>query len=255
MKEISEKFVADEVDLIFTITHGAALTAKAATQGMDIPVVFAVAMAEGGDLVESVREPGGNITGVRFPGADLTVKRFEFLLDMAPQTKRVWLTYLANYGAATSALEALRPVASSAGVTLIEVPITSVEDIAADLQARAESGDIDMDAILIMPEPVSQSPPGWAAISAFAAEHKLPVAGSAAFEADQGAIFSYISDNFETGELAAPLADKIFKGTPAGTIPVVTPESYLRLNYKLAQEIGLTVPEGLLSLATEVIRE
>jgi putative ABC transport system substrate-binding protein len=55
------------------------------------------------------------------------------------------------------------------------------------------------------------------------------------------------------GELAASLADKIFRGTPAGTIPVVTPEDHLRLNYKAAQELGLTVPEGLLSLATEII--
>ena len=255
MKEISEKFVADEVDLILAITNGAALTAKAAIEGTDIPVVFAVAQTEGGELVASVREPGGNITGVRYPGSDMAVKRFEFLFELAPQTKRIWLTYLANYGAALSALEALRPVASSASVTLVEVPITSVEDIAADLQARAESGDIGFDAILIMPEPISQSPPGWAAISAFAAEHKLPIAGSAAFEADQGAIFSYNVDNYETGELAAPLADKIFKGTPAGTIPVVTPEAYLRLNYKLAQELGLTVSKGLLSLATEIIRE
>ena len=47
MKEISEKFVADEVDLILAITNGAALTAKAATEGTDIPVVFAVAQTEG----------------------------------------------------------------------------------------------------------------------------------------------------------------------------------------------------------------
>ena len=124
MKEISEKFVADEVDLILAITNGAALTAKAATEGTDIPVVFAIAQTEGGELVASVREPGGNITGVRYPGSDLAVKRFEFLLDLAPQTKRIWLTYLANYGAALSALEALRPVASSASVTLVKVPIT-----------------------------------------------------------------------------------------------------------------------------------
>jgi hypothetical protein len=41
---------------------------------------------------------------------------------------------------------------------------------------------------------------------------------------------------------------------PAGTIPLVTPEAHLRINYKTAQELGLNVPEGLLSRADEIIR-
>jgi putative ABC transport system substrate-binding protein len=249
-----EKFVSDKVDLIFAFPTEPAVAAKAATLGTDIPVVFAFANLEGVDLVKSVREPGGNITGVRYPGPDLAVKRFEFLCELMPNLKRLWITYDANYPATKSALEALRPAASSKGVTLVEVPVTSVADIQADLQARAELADIGMDAILIMPEVISQSPDGWAAISKFASEHKVPIAGSAGFEADAGAIFSHIPDNVETGKLAAPLADKILKGTPAGNIPVVTPESHLRINYALAQELGLAVPEGLLSQAAEIIR-
>jgi putative tryptophan/tyrosine transport system substrate-binding protein len=56
------------------------------------------------------------------------------------------------------------------------------------------------------------------------------------------------------GELAAPLADKILKGAPAGTTPVVTPEQTLTINNKVAEQLGLTVPEGLLSMANEIIR-
>lgn len=253
-QQILEKFVADKVDLMFVFPTDSAVAAKAATQGTNIPVVFAFANLEGVNLVENVRQPGGNITGVRYPGPDLAVKRFEFLRELMPQLKRLWITFDANYPATQSALDALRPAALSAGVTLVEVPVTSVADIQADLQARAQLSDIGMDAILIMPEVLSQSPDGWAVISQFAMEHKVPIAGSAGFEADSGAVFSYIPDNVETGRLAAPLADKILKGTPAGSIPVVTPESRLRLNYKLAQALGLTVTEALLRQASEVIR-
>ena len=49
--------------------------------------------------------------------------------------------------------------------------------------------------------------------------------------------------------LAAP---KVLIGSPVGTIPVVTPESYF-LNYRLAQELGLTVPEGMLNQAVDII--
>ena len=69
-----------------------------------------------------------------------------------------------------------------------------------------------------------------------------------------GSVFGLNIDAVNVGKQAAPLADKIFKGIPAGTIPVVSAESYLQINYKLAQELGLTVSEGLLSQAAEIIR-
>ena len=253
-QRILEQFVADEVDLIFAFATEAALTAKAATQGTDIPVVFAHAGLEGNDLVESVRQPGGNVTGTRFPGPGNTVKRFEFLLEIVPQAKRVYVTYNENYPVNQASLEALRPAASSLGITLVEDPLTGVEEIQANLQARAASDDIGMDAILIMPDDLFQSPVGWPLITAFAAEHNVPIGGAAPFTADTGALFSYVPDFFEVGQLAAPLADKVLKGTPAGTIPVSTPEDRLRLNYKQAQELGLMVPESLLSRATEIMR-
>ena len=253
-ERIVKQFVTDKVDLIFTFATEAAISAKTGTAGTDVPVVFAFAVLEGNDLIESVRQPGGNITGVRFPGPELSVKRFEILHKLAPQAKRVGIIYNSNYPANKSQLEALHPAASAVGITLVEIPVKSVADIEADLQARAAAIDIGLDAILIITDDLSQTPDGWPMISQFAAEHHLPIAGSAAFEADTGAILSYIPDSFETGGLAAPLADKILKGTPVDTIPVITPESRLRLNYALAQELGLTVDEGLLSQATEIIR-
>ena len=253
-ERIVKQFVTDDVDLIFTFATEAAISAKAGTAGTDVPVVFAFAVLEGNQLIENVRQPGGNITGVRFPGPDLSVRRFEILHELAPQAKRVGIIYNANYPANKSQLEALHPAASTVGITLVEIPVNSVADIEADLQARAAATDIGLDAILIITDDLSQTPDGWPLISQFAAEHHLPIAGSAAFEADTGAILSYIPDSFETGGLAAPLADKILKGTPVGSIPVITPESRLRLNYTLAQELGLNVDEGLLSQAVEIIR-
>lgn len=253
-EQIIKKFVADDVDLIFTFATEAALSAKVGTAETDIPVVFAFGTLEGNDLVESVRQPGGNITGVRFPGPDLSVKRLEILHQLAPQAKRIGIIYNLSYPANKSQLEVLRPAAASWGLSLVEVPVTRVVEIQTDLQTRISAADIGLDAILIITDDLSQSPDGWPMISKFAAEHKIPIAGSAAFEADTGAVFSYIPDTIETGKLAAPLADKILRGTSAGTIPVVSPESRLRLNYVVAQGLGLTVPAGLLSQAAEIIR-
>jgi putative ABC transport system substrate-binding protein len=251
---IAEKFVNDKVDLIFTSSTPAALAAKAATQGTDIPVVFTYAATEETNLVESVRQPGGNITGVRYPGPEQISKRLEILLELAPEVKRVWIGYDKNNSNNNQALETLRPAASSLGVTLVEVPAATLEEVEADLAARAAADDLGLDAIILMPDGFNHAPDGLAMYSEFAAEHKVPLGGSFPYTVEQGAVFGNANDLVKVGELAAPLANKILKGTPPGTIPVVTPEQDLWINYKVAQELGLAVPEGLLAMALEVIR-
>jgi len=70
----------------------------------------------------------------------------------------------------------------------------------------------------------------------------------------QGAVFANGPDLVTIGKLAAMSADKVLRGTAAGTIPVVTPDQNLYFNYKLAQGLGLTIPDGLLSQASQIIR-
>jgi putative ABC transport system substrate-binding protein len=252
-KRSAERFVKDKVDLIFAFSTEASITAKAATQRTDIPVVFGMAGIEGNNLVNSVHHPGGNITGVRYTGPQNTIKRFEILHELVPNIKRLYVTYNINYPANKASLEVLRPVVASMGIRLVENPVTNLEELQADLQTRSASKDVGIDAILIMPDDLSQSPEGFDAIVKFANKHKLPIGGGANFTADLGATFSFVPDFFEIGKMAANLTDKILKGTPAGTIMVVTARDRLRLNYKVIQELQITVPEGLLSRADEII--
>jgi len=249
-----KQFVTDKIDLLFVFPTGSVVAAKAATQGTEIPIVFAMTFIEESGLIKSIRQPGGNITGVRAPGPEEILKRFEYLHELVPQAKRFYLTYDPNYPANQSAIKVLRPLASSLDITLVESLASSSEDIRADLQKRSDSKDIGIDAILIMPDPLSHSPSSWLLISQFADKHRLPIGGGASFVADSGAVFSYVSDYVEIGKLAAISSDKILRGTPAGKIPVSTPVQSLRLNYKQAQKLGLTVPNSLLYLSTEIIR-
>jgi putative ABC transport system substrate-binding protein len=252
-QRLAKQLVDDKVDLIFTFPALETVAARAATQGTNTPVVFAYAQVEGTDLVKSVREPGGNLTGVRYPGPELVSRRLEILHEIAPQVKRIWIGYDKNNANIPPALEALRPTASSLGMTLVEVPATTLEELEADLAARAKSADLGLDAILTMPDSLNTSSAGTAMLSKFAAEHQVPMAGGLASQV-QGALFVNGTNFTNVGELAAPLADKILKGTPAGTIPVVTPEQELYFNLKVAQGVGLTVPEGLLKQAKEIVR-
>ncbi len=253
-QSILQKFVADRVDLIFVFPTEASLEAKAATQGTDIPVLFDFALIEGMGLVQNVREPGGNITGVRYPGPDIALRRFEIMRELAPEAKRMWIPYQRGYPIVGPQLEVLYPAAQAAGITLIEAPADNAAELEAELQARAQSADLGLDAILFLAEPLAVTPDAFAVMGRFAAEHKIPIGGALMEAGGYGSIFGVNVDIISSGKQAAPLADKILKGTPAGSIPVVSAENFLQISYKVAQELGMGVPEGLLTQADEIIR-
>jgi putative tryptophan/tyrosine transport system substrate-binding protein len=253
-EKILRQFIEDKSDLILTFPTEVSMAAKAATQGTNVPVIFAIANIESTDLVDSVIKPGGQITGVRFPGPDLAIKRFEVMRELVPKAKRMWVPYQRGYPIISSQMKVLYPVAEAAGITLIEFPADNAAEIRAELDARQRSNNIDFDAIFFIPEPISCTDDAFAVMCNFAYEQKIPIGGILMQAGNRGSIFGINVNIRKTGEQAAVLADKILNGTLAGTIPVLSSESYLEINYKVAQELGVPVPEGLLSRADRIIR-
>jgi putative tryptophan/tyrosine transport system substrate-binding protein len=253
-RSILDQFVEDDVDLILVFPTEATMEAKAATAGTDIPVLFSFALIEGMGIVDSVREPGGNVTGVRYPGPDIAVKRLEIMREIMPEATRMLVPYQRGYPIVEPQLEALRPAAEAAGVTLIEVPAADEAELETALQAQVQSGSVDIDAILFVAEPLTVTPGPFAVIGKFADEHGIPVGGALMMVEGYESIFGVNVQSFSSGKLAAPLADKILRGTPVGEIPVVSAEHFIQINYTAAQKLGLTVPESLLREADEVIR-
>lgn len=250
-----QKFVDEKVDLIVTFPTEASVEAKKVAKDSGIPVLFTNTSLDGVQLVDNVRKPGGNITGVQFPTADNAVQKFEILHELAPKAKTVWVGYLNGYPTIPEELRRLRPAAKNYGVTLIEFPASSMSDIKAEFDRRERSGAIGIDAILNIPEPLTAAPDVYKLMSDFAVKHNLAMGGFLnTSDADGASLFGYTPDPVEVGMQASLLADKIFKGTPAGSIPVVSSENYLTLNYRKANKMGLTINEALLSRAKSIIR-
>ena len=253
-RSVAEKFVTDQVDLIFVFPTEASMEVKAATQGTNIPVIFDLAFTdvEGINLIDSIREPGGNITGVRFPSTEIASKRLQILLELVPDAKQVFVPYFEGYPNVPGQLDAIDTLAESAGVTLVKFGTTSPEDLQAELDRQAASGELD--AILLIAEPVSGNPAFFTLLGKYSYEHKIPVGGTLISVDGYSTIFGLLPQAYQTGEYAAVMADKIFNGTPAGTIPVITADSLFQIQVAAAQELGVTVPDGLLKQADEIIR-
>lgn len=253
-ERILRKFVADRVDVILALPSEVAVAAKAATRGTDIPVVFCQTNIEGTGLIESVPVPGGNITGVRYPGPDLALKRFEVLHELAPHARRMWVPYSANVLIVPPQLEALRPAAAEAGVTLVETPAENGDELVADLERRSRAADIGIDAVLFISEPLARTPAVFPKIGKFASEHRIPVGGVLYSLEGYSTLFGVATNNLEVGKMAALQVHKVLQGIHPGTIPVVSAESFFQINGRVAEELGLSIPEGLLKQANEVIR-
>jgi putative ABC transport system substrate-binding protein len=249
-QSILKKFIEDDVDLILVFPTEASIEAKAATEGTDIPVVFAFALIEDMGIVDSVREPGGNVTGVRYPGPDIALKRFEIMREVVPDATKMLVPYQKGYPIVEPQMEALRPEAEKVGISLIEVPAVDADDLRSALE---EYADEDIGAVFFVAEPLAVTPDAFVVICEFGQEHNIPVGGAFIVVDEYESLFGVNVDTFSSGRAAAPLADKIFKGTPAGTIPVVSAESFFQFNFKESERLGLEVPKDVLLQADEVI--
>jgi putative ABC transport system substrate-binding protein len=88
----------------------------------------------------------------------------------------------------------------------------------------------------------------------YAEEHRLPAIYEYARLAHDGGLMAYGPDEDAIFDRAAGLADRILKGAKPADLPLELPTRFLfAINLKTAKAIGLTIPEGILVRADDVI--
>jgi putative ABC transport system substrate-binding protein len=249
-----QDFVDQDVDLIFVFPTEPTVLAKEITAGTDIPVVFTNAWIDGLGIVDSIREPGGNLTGARYP-TDIPVGRFEVMMQLVPDAKRILIPYIDGYPISQPQLDAIAPVAEARGVTIVPLPVTTTEELVAGLEQLVTEDGVNIDGILHIAGPLVGIPGMPEALLAFGEEHQLPMGGSSFFSEGYNSIFAYENDLFNIGIDVAPTADKILQGVDPGSIPVTSSEGILTVLLYQIEALGLEAPEELLISADMVLRE
>jgi putative ABC transport system substrate-binding protein len=123
---IAQKFVKDEVDLIYAIATPAVQSTKQAT--LDIPILFsAVTDPVKSEIVDDWEDVGGNITGT----SDLadTASQLKMFKEIDRNIKTIGILY--NTGESNSAIqiEEVEKLAPSEGLNVITVGVSSVNEI------------------------------------------------------------------------------------------------------------------------------
>jgi putative ABC transport system substrate-binding protein len=242
-----KSLVDAKVDLILAVGILPARTAKKATAGTELPVLF----APGADpvalgLVQSLANPSGNLTGVatgyQFPGLALS-----YLTKIAPSAKRVFLMYDPERAAAPF-LPALKEAATKLGLEIVLQEVRSENDVISAL----ENMPADVDAVFNLPDTWVNS--RIADLVQVTIKRKIPLLTTNIAIVQAGALLSYSWDYTALGKQAARLGDRLLKGTKPSSLPIESPEFYLTVNQKTAQAIGLTIPDEVLRQATTIVR-
>jgi putative ABC transport system substrate-binding protein len=199
-------------------------------------------------LAQSIARPGGNLTGMSMAGPDLSGKRLQILRDLMPDLKVLgfvgWTRDQNNKTFAAS----LESVVTQAGLKLVVRMVDSPQQIDDALMADFKQAGVQ--ALNIQPIFIGQH----VKIVETATRAGLPSTSDFPAFADGGALFTYGLDDRARIERAAYFIDRIVKGTRPADLPIELPTQFaLVMNRRAATRFGLTVPQGVLAQADEII--
>lgn len=123
---IAQKFVKDNVDLIFAIATPAAQSAKQATG--DIPIIFsAVTDPILAELVESIEAPGANVTGTS--DASPMDRQLQLFKDLDSNIKNIGIIYNTSEPNSQVQIDMAKELSATMDLEIVEVGITTINDI------------------------------------------------------------------------------------------------------------------------------
>ena len=244
---IAKQFVSDGVDLIYAIATPAAQAAVNATLGSDLPVVFnAVTDAVVAGLVETNERPGGNVTGVS-DAAPLELQ-IQLIKDFLPEAQKIGMLY--NLGEVNGKIqvEQVQALSSQFNLEVVAMGVTNNDEIASAMTQLVSEVDAIYnitDNLIVTATSIIVDKANSANIPVFAAENGAMDLGLLAVDG-----LSYEKLGRQAGSI---VNDILFnQKSPAEIAVSGAVDTSLEINVKVAELLGITIPESLKARATLV---
>ena len=188
-------------------------------------------------------------TGFSSLGPELNSKRLQVLKDVIPKLARVGL--LRGRGGASPQLNEIRPAALALKLKLEEIETQSVPKGLENTFRIAKQKQVEA----IMTITSRQFFAERKRIVELASKYHLPAIYFQREFIDAGGLMSYGVDYMDLFRKAAHYVDKILKGAKPADLPVQQATKFdFIINLKAAKQIGITIPNGLLERANQVIK-
>ncbi len=241
-------YIEQKVDLILSMSTPASQLTAQLTADSGIPVVFGgVTDAVSAGIVDSMENPGANVTGVMV-GTGVHTGRVEMFLQMVPDAKRLYAPLNAENSSVVIAADATRAYAKTVGVEMVEPVITAEEDTLKAINSIPSNTD----ALFVYPDTLLTAYPDELVKATL--ETGVPLISQDPSLVESGALFCISNDWNQTGRDAAEKADQILRGTKPSDIPVDFDQTFLTINLRSAEALGMTIPASVLAQADTIIR-
>ena len=245
---IAQQFVADKVDVIMAIATPTAIASYAASGG-SIPVVFS-AVSEPA-AAELANADGTNVAGVTGTSDKLPVAAtFELIKALTPDAVKVGILHNTSEVNSDVQLAEAQEKAGEFGLEIVDVGITSTNEIASALDTLLPQVDVVMnltDNMVVSSLPM---------LVQKCNEAKIPLYGSEDTQVSGGALASAGVDYYALGQMTGEMVAKILEGTPAEQLPIaMMTEPMLTVNSDQLTLLGLTVPDSIKDRVTQVATE
>jgi putative tryptophan/tyrosine transport system substrate-binding protein len=244
----AEELVALAPNLIFVSTNPVVSAVMQATRS--IPIVFTwVSDSVGSGFVANLAHPGGNVTGFHNFEPEFGGKWLEVLKEVVPDLRRAAVLYVPEISANVALLRAVEAASTALGMTVVPAAVREAADVERVLAAFAREPN---GGFIVTPSPLTGTRRD--VIIEVAARLRLPAIYSFGFYSASGGLLSYGIDQLELVRGAASYVDRILRGESPRELPVQLPTKFrLVINLRTAKALGLTIPEGFLLRADEVI--
>ena len=248
LPELARDLVREGVSIIITTSTSALLAAKQATS--KLPIVAATSGdLVGTGLIDSLARPGGNVTGLTAISPELSGKRLELLTEIVPKISRIAVLWHPTKWDEKEVRET-EIAARQFGLKLQSVQIRNADDFQTGYASITKES---ARAIIIIQGPFTSLHRKKILESSLL--HRLPSICDAPDWVDNGCLASYGPNRADLYRRAATYVDKILKGANPADLPVEQPTKFeLVINLKTAKQLGLTIPQKVLSRADRVIR-
>ena len=245
---LAEALVRLNVDILVVVSTPAAVAAKNATR--TIPIVFlGVFDPVAAGLVDNLARPKGNITGFTNIISELAAKRLELLKESVPKLSRIAIMWDAQNVSSAQQWKESELAAKKLGLQIHSMQIRSPGQYEGAFKEAAAARSAAL-AVTLTPTFLSDQKQ----IAALAIRHRWPSIYAYDSFVDAGGFMSYGPNPIDPYRRAAAYIDKILKGAKPADLPVEQPAEFeLVVNLKTAQQIGVKVPQPVLSRANRLI--
>jgi putative ABC transport system substrate-binding protein len=246
-------FVAEmvrlKVDVIVATGTPAAQRAKQATSVIPIVIAIGDDPVEMG-LIASLAHPGGNVTGVTTLATELRGKMLELLKEVVPRLTRIAVLWSPVDPRFVLNFKESEAAARSLGLQLQSLEVRGPDELESAFRAATKER---AEALIMLRAPVINA--HLKRIADMAIKSRIPAIHDDSVFVEAGGLISYGTDFPHLYRRAAHYEDRILKGTKPADLPVEQPTRFeLTVNLKTAKQIGLTIPQRVLTRADRVIK-